>query len=291
MSTTAVSYPVVAALVKAEDMEGMGANRQWQAVNDTQTRFLQEFFRACRGEVGGIREIESIASWNVEEVNAFLRQRGFTIQLKSFDKNTFGVASVLDLLVEWLVKGEVTSVQGVDHKTYPGVKISKGGVQFYNARGHNSPIALLETKTGDRVYMTMLGSAPNDGFDLIARVEALSRSLSPNREFGGLDFPMVDLDQHVDIGWMLGMKTTGYDGQPAWITQALQQTILKMNEVGARAKSAVAIAVTRGGGMKKPDLIINGPFLVWFERDGLAKPLFVGHITQEDWRNPGDITK
>ncbi len=291
MSTTAVTYPIVAALVKAEDMQGMGANRQWQAVNDTQTRFLQEFFRACRDDVSRIREIESIASWNVEEINAFLRQRGFTIQLQPIDENTFGVASVLDLLVEWLVKGEVTTVRGVDRKDYPGVKISKGGVQFYNVHGHNSPIALLETKTGDRVYLTMLDRAPNDGFDLIARAEALSRNLSSNREFGGLVFPMVDLDQRVDIGWLLGLKTTGDDGQPARITQALQQTILKMNEVGARAKSAVAVAVMRSIEMPKPDLIINGPFLVWFERDGLAKPLFVGHITQEDWRNPGDITK
>ncbi len=291
MSTTAVTYPIVAVLVKAEDMQGMGANRQWQAVNDTQARFLQDFFRACRNEVGSIREIESIASWSVKEVNEFLRQRGFTIQLQPFDKNAFGVASVLDLLVEWLVKGEITSVQGVDRKTYPGVKISKGGVRFYNVSGHNNPIAMLETKTGYRVYMTILNNAPNDGFDLIAKAEAFSRNLSSNREFGGLVFPMVDLDQRVDIGWLMGMKTTGDNGQPAWITQALQQTILEMNEVGARAKSAVAISVMRSIEMPKPDMVINDQFLIWFERDGLAKPLFVGHITQEDWRNPGDISK
>lgn len=289
MTTTQVTYPIVAALVAAEIMEGMGPNRQWRAVNDTQTRFLQEFFRACRGEIGGIREIESIASWSVDEINAFLRQRGFTVQLQPFGENTFGVASVLDLLVEWLVKGEVITVHGVDRRDYPGVKISNGGVQIYDARGHNCPIAMLETKTGDHVYMTMLSRAPSDGFDLIAKAQAFSRVLSPNREFGGLVFPMVDLDQRVDIGWLVNMETTGDDGQPAWITQALQQTTLKMNEVGARARSAVAIAVTRSIEMPKPDLVINGPFLVWFRRDGLAKPLFVGHITEESWKNPGDI--
>jgi len=103
---------------------------------------------------------------------------------------------------------------------------------------------------------------------------------------------MVNLDELVDISWLLGMETTAESGQRAWVSQAKQQTILKMNEVGARAKSAVAIAVTRSIEMPKPDMVINGPFLVWFEREGLAPSRSSsGHITQEDWRNPGDISK
>lgn len=289
MSTSVTTYPIVAALVKAEGMSGMGSNRLWQATNDTQRHFLQNFFDNCRGEVGYIPEIDSIASWTVEDINTFLQLRGFTIKLQPFGGDTFGVASVLDLLVEWPVKGEVTTLQGIDRKTYPGVRISGEGVKFFKAYRHDYPIAMLETKTRDRVYMTMLDRNPSDGFDLVERKQKISHGLTPLLEYDGLIFPMVDMDQNVDIGWLLGMHTRGKDGQPARITQALQQTILKMNAVGARAKSAVAVAVTRSIAMPKPDVIINGPFLIWFERDGVTKPFFVGHITQEHWCDPGSI--
>jgi len=54
-------------------------------------------------------------------------------------------------------------------------------------------------------------------------------------------------------------------------------------------ESAVAIAILRATGAPKPDHVINRPFLIWFERDGLSRPLFAGHITPDDWRNPGSI--
>ena len=288
-SKTAATYPIVAALVAAEQMEGMGANRQWQANNDVQRQFLEQFFKPCRNEVGNIPEIESLASWNFEEVNAFLRQRGFIIQLQPFRPPDFGVASVLDLLVEWLQKGEVRTVRGIDSRDYPAVRMSQEGAKFYEVPGHPHPIVALETKTGDVVYMMMLDSEPADEFDLIDQVEGLSRAMQPTYGYGGVIFPMVDLDQKVDISWIIGLTTTGVDGRPARISQALQQNILKINEVGARAKSAVAIAVTLAVHMPEPDLVINGPFLVWFRRSHLAKPLFTGYITQEHWKNPGSL--
>jgi hypothetical protein len=280
---------MVAALVTAEQMEGMGANRQWQASNKLQLQFLEQFFKPCRREVDTIPEIESLASWDVEEINAFLRQRGFTIQLRPFGPATFGVASVLDLLVEWVQKGEVRTVRGIDNRDYPAVRMSQESAKFYEVGGHPHPIVALETKTGDVVYMTMLDSEPAHEFDLIDQVEGLSHAIYPTYQYGGVIFPMVDLDQKVDITWLIGLTTTGVDGGPATVAQALQQNILKINEVGARAKSAVAIAVTRASRMPEPDLVINGPFLVWFERSGLAKPLFTGYITQEHWKNPGSL--
>lgn len=287
MSTTTVTYPIVAALVKAEDI--LGLDRLWEGINSRQQRFLREFFAVCHNEIAHIPEIESIASWQADEVNAFLRKRGFTIQLDPFDDQTFGVASVLDLLVEWLQKGGATVVITDDCRQFPGVRIDVSGVEFYTAPSHAKPIACLKTRSGDEVYMTML-ERPPEGFDLVAKAEHLSHTMGFSSKWGGLVFPMVDLDQKVDISWLLDMRTMGDDLQPAWITQALQQTILKMNEVGARAKSAVAIAVTRGMSVPKPDHIIDRPFLVWFERKGLNKPLFVGHITEDDWKNPGSIT-
>ena len=129
-----------------------------------------------------------------------------------------------------------------------------------------------------------------DNFDLVAQAQEFSSRKREIAEFGGLIFPMVQLNQEVDIKWLLNMNTRGDDGSPAIIAQALQQTKFKMNEVGARAESAVAIHLWKAAVESKPDHIINRPFLIWFERDGLSRPLFVGHITQEDWRNPGSLS-
>jgi serine protease inhibitor len=93
------------------------------------------------------------------------------------------------------------------------------------------------------------------------------------------------------VSWILKMKTYTDDRTEAYISQAIQQTILKMNEEGARAKSAFAGYMPLGTRIpkEKPDMIIDAPFLVWFMRPLLNKPLFVGYIATEDWKNPGSI--
>ena len=283
-----MTYPIVAALVKAEDI--LGENRTWVPINGMQSRFLADFFRICRNEGLGIPEIESIASWSADEINTFLRQRGFDIQLQPFDSLTFGMASVLDLLVEWLEKGWKTSVKCVlDQEWYDAARL-KNGVEYLLSDIHRHPIAAIATKTGDVVYMTKIDDAP-DGFDLVAMAEQLANLSRPVYKFGGLVFPMVDLNQQVDVSWILNMQTFTDDRTEAYISQAVQQTILKMNEEGARAKSAFAGVVTLGTRIpkEKPDMIIDAPFLVWFMRPLLNKPLFVGYIATEDWKNPGSI--
>lgn len=41
--------------------------------------------------------------------------------------------------------------------------------------------------------------------------------------------------------------------------------------------------------LPKPDLVIDRPFLCWIERPGIPVPLFLGHITEEDWKSPGSL--
>ncbi|HZR42553.1 MAG TPA: hypothetical protein VFB12_20700 [Ktedonobacteraceae bacterium] len=291
MTKTWAAYPIVAALVAAEQMEGMGTDRQWQPANDTQQHFLEHHFALCRDEVAGIPEIESLASWSYETINVFLRKRGLTLQLHPFGYPGFGVASVLDLFVRWEQQGEACIVRGVDSHDYPAVRIDRKGVEFYQV-GHKHPIAALKTTSGDWVYLTMHDDEPTHQFDIDHQAEAFSQRLGhPTTEYNGVIFPMVDLDQNVDIGWLLKLSTRAENGDHVEVEQALQQNILKINEVGARAKSAVAMELLPTAAMMhpEPDLVINAPFLLWFERSGFSTPLFAGYITQEHWRNPGHL--
>ena len=82
MSTTTTIYPIISALVKAEDI--LGPQRSWQGINQTQKDFLKAFFTPCRQESEAIPEIESLASFSADELNRFLHEHGFTIQLKPF---------------------------------------------------------------------------------------------------------------------------------------------------------------------------------------------------------------
>lgn len=285
MSTTTVTYPIVAAIKGAEAI--IGPDRQWRPVNPEQERFLAEFFADCKGEIDRLREIETKASWDASELNRFLKAKGFSITLEKFKKGEFGVASVLDLLVEWLAPGQKVPLtyKGTE---YPGVRL-KHGVEFYEAAGHKNPVAILQTKSGDTVCLTALPKAPK-GFDLVSAAQQLAVAKQRTFGFDAVRFPMVDLNQTVDIDWLKGMQTKSSAGQGQKISQAKQQTKLRMNEKGARAQSAVAIGVVATSvRMPKPDLVIDRPFLVWFERAGLAKPLFVGHVTPDDWKAPADL--
>jgi hypothetical protein len=291
MSNTTVIYPIVTALVKAEEI--IGPERAWQPVNRTQALFLSEFFAPRRPESLSINEIESIASFTADDINRFLRQRGFMIQLAPFRRGgnwrEVGVASVLDLLVDWLRPGTETTIRGQDGNVYPAAHLGGTVSSFHQAAHHHYPVAQLQTTSGDRVYMTRLDSASAD-VELLQYAQQLSGTLQPIYDYSGIVFPMVDLKQEVDISWLLDLETTSAIGEPIKIVQALQETHLAMNPEGARAKSAVALGMLVASVYEpKPDLVIDGPFLVWFQRPGLTKPLFVGYITEEDWKNPGEI--
>ncbi len=291
---TAVPYPIVAAITKADDILGKG--RQWNSVNGLQHRFITRYLKSA-SEIASIPEIESIASRNADEINAFLAARGFQIKLDPFvpspNEDPFGTASVLDVLVEWLEEGTKAVVVTPDQKEYPGVRISGEGVRYYQAQGVSvEPIISLQTKSGDRVCLTMSDFGDGeDGFDLVAAVRYLSKNKEPFGEYAGVTFPKVDLDQQVDISWLKEMWTIGAVGARAKVTQALQQTKFKMNEKGARAKSGVAIGIMRSKSVRvpPPELVINRPFLLWIERDGLSQPLFAGHVCEDTWRDPGSL--
>lgn len=290
MTTTTCPLSIVAALLAAETMPGMGRGRVWQSDNDDQAAFLNQFWGQTRAEM--IADLmDAIASWDVSVVNKFLRDRGFTIQLNELPDNTFAAAAVLDLLVEWVVRGTATTFMSeTTGQQYPAVRLEKTGLSFFN--GPSGPAVMIPTnRSADKVLMMAQQSVSPGVFGLMDDARRLLRAVDSDYldTFGGLVFPMVKVRQQVDIGWLLGLRTIGDDGRPAVISQALQENRLRMNEVGAHAQSATAVAVTRGGGGDfKPDLRITDPFLVVFFREGVG-PLFAAHITPEDWKNPGDI--
>ncbi len=288
-SATCTVFPIVSALDKADDMIGKG--RKWNSVNYDQGTFLP-IFDTLREQARGLKEIQSMASRSAEEINNFLASKGFQIKLDPFEEPTdFGTASVLDVLVEWLVEGHITQITSArDGKSvFPAVSLV-AGVSFARAAIHKNPIVVIETKSGDRLCMTVGGRL--ESFDLLNKINALSLGMAPVYDYNGVVFPQVDLDREVDISWLKQLWTTAEDHHDYEVTQALQQTKFRMNEKGARAQSAVAIGISRCTSIQpvRPPVVIDEPFLVWIERPGLKQPLFTGWISEENWKTPKDLS-
>ena len=290
MTRTAVAHPIVAALRAADRI--LGPDRVWRAANERQGRFVDEWLGPGRADLDRIPEIESIASWETAEVNAFLEARRFALRLRSLAPRQFGAAGVLDLRCRWQHPGASTVVEAPVGRTFPAARLTPPGLAFWTAAGHPDPVAVATTMDGDTAALTPLAGAPDD-FDLVALVDALERGLrpiAPAETFGGLVFPMVDLDEQAELPWLEGLRTDALDGGQADVGYAAQQTKLRLNHLSARVQSAATMAVAAGITLPpRPDYVIDRPFLLWFRRPGLALPLAVFHLTEDVWRDPGSL--
>jgi hypothetical protein len=274
MSKSVCLIPIIGCLNVSEEI--LGPERTWHEVNETQTEFLK-IFSDARSKIASLPEIKSIASYDAAAINKFLSDNGFSLQLPAIEHPDFGVASLINILIEWLEEGEETKI-----KDYPGVYIEDA--KFWKHPDLPNPIVRLFTKSDDQVFMSMIDDPP-ENFQLLELIAKAERSTCCF-DYKGVEFPMIDYDQEIDISWIKGLNTVGDDKQLAIITQALQQTKFKMNEIGARVQSAVAMVMARC--LPKPRLVIDKPFLLWiYRRDTLGDtPLFVGYFTEEVWKKP-----
>ncbi|TFG27158.1 hypothetical protein EU527_18895, partial [Candidatus Thorarchaeota archaeon] len=152
-----VTYPIVSALLKAEEFLKCADNLI--PINQTQKTFVEEFYNSCKKEIPKIKEIESIADTNVKNINKWLKERGFSIQLSPISKGNFGVASMLDLFGKWANNGEKWTVVTEKEEYFPGVKMANYGLGFYRLEGNPNIIIEIETRASDRVYLMMADDA------------------------------------------------------------------------------------------------------------------------------------
>lgn len=284
-TTSSVMYPIVGALAEAD--RELGPNRSWRSVNDRQGKFCSSIYPYCRNDLTKIPELVCQASRHDDVINHFLRENGFDIQLREFSEGDFGVASVLRLLLDWKEAGEIIDVHlhsDSANEKFAGVKLSSDIVTYHTVLAHGHPVAEIATKSDDKVYLTMVDEPVGDG-ELEDFATRILRGLRENwRLTGSLCFPMVDLNHRVDISWLLGMHTTDESGVPAFIRQALQQTMFSMDHLGAVVRSAAAMAISKGGPPKGH--VIDRPFVAIVTRPTVSRPLFIGYLDTPCWKQP-----
>jgi len=263
----------------------LGKDRVWSSTNPDQQQFLR-WLKEYAKDVMEMKDIKAKASKSVVELNAFLKENGFDIQLEAFrDPEGFGVVSILDRLVNWLTTGEDRTVR-VDGKTYPAFRLTEG-VEFWNTSDSPNPIVKIQTKSGDTVCLTF-GDQELEGVELAKKIlHIVQAEKIPNWDsYDGVIIPDVMIDMKPSLDWLLGMSTRDEKDQTWFISQALQQAKFAMNKLGARIKVATAIAMSRGLPPEpKPDLIFDRPFYLWIEgREGSKLPMAMIYVDTDTWK-------
>ena len=255
-------------------------------VTDQQGTFL-EMFEDLMHDVQSVPELESRADQDEKVINAWLRERGFDIQLSpNPDPQGFAVASIFDILLNWLHAGTKTYVVDRNQNDHMGVSMKGGVAVAHMVALHPHPVVRIATKSGDTVCMSMVDDIPDDIAGLFLKIADLERVKATSYNYKGVVFPMVDMNIRNDISWISGLQVGG----GYRVAEALQQTKFRMNEVGARAQSAVAMSFSRGitASSDEPH-IIDRPFVLWIRREGFEFPLFAALLCEDVWKEPAEL--
>ena len=271
---TDVVHPLIGCLLEAEGVIGKS---DWRPFNDFQKSLLHRL--AHNRDLSAFeKELQSIASFDVDEINRFLEDSGFSISLNPFtNPQSFGVASVLVVNVQWKKKGEEEKVF-FGGKAYPAVR-QKGFLA--RSRAHNEPIVAIETQNGDTVFLTK-APHPLKSDELYPWVKEVSGAVSVSGS-ASVIFPCASLHQTKHLHELLDMEI---DDGKYFIGQALQETKFKLDLLGAKVESAAAMElVFRSVRLSESEtVVIDHPFVCWIRRNGIIDPYFMGYIPESAWK-------
>jgi hypothetical protein len=286
---TQVVLPILGCLKAAEEFLSGDVPFQgkWIPGNEDQYQFLKRFesYKVLVTELGDT--LRRKADKDINVINAWLKENGFDIELQPETEKHFAVASILDVLVEWVNTGDVTVIYN-DRGSFPAVSIKKP-VKYLDKSKYPFPIVMLETKSGDEVYMTVADYVSNETFGLTDKVDELRKIVSETSPAtcDVVVFPMVNYNSIVDISWIQGLANS----DDWYVGQAIQQTKFRMNEIGARAQSAVAMTFRKCCVSHEDIVHIDKPFILWIRRPGVPIPLFAGVFGEDVWKKPKNLNE
>jgi hypothetical protein len=265
----------------------------WSTINDEQMQF-NDWYAKFSDQIAELRGLAALASLDYQVLNKFLVEHGFEPKFDEFDG--VGVASLLDMLVEWFVEAAqaiVFSHCDEELMKYPAFSLDAGGVEIFDPEFGAGPLARIKTKSGDSLWLQM-EPAPTDGLHLalVAQAVAQSSKRINTRWTAGVVVPKVEIITEPDLSWMLGFNTRSERDGYHSICQAFQMFRFRMNEEGARAKVATGFATTRGVSRDPQPLVFDRPFMGYSTQAGYDDlPLAAFYADKDSWFEPtGSLT-
>lgn len=285
---TLAIFPVLGCLRACE--EWLEGEQQWTPVNEEQVEFLEHFIEYVGLTDALGSNLVRKASDKISVINDFLAANGFPDLKLTVEPGPGGfcVGSVLDVLCEWLKEGDKTTISN-EKGSFPGVKLKQGVCAYMDTDVHPFPVVKIRTKSGDVLCMSICGTLSSDKYAIHWKAETL-RAIQKPYACEGVIFPMVKYERMIDISYLKGLRTSPEIAH--WfVAEAIQKTRFRMNEFGARAQSAAAMTMRFSCCItdQKPWIVIDKPFIMWIERQGVTIPLFEGVFAEDVWENPGSL--
>jgi len=277
-------------LFTAEEYLGRGS-LNWQARTRDQLSIIR-LLPEVRRIAARIPTLDSWARPTAEELNPILQEHGFDIRLEHWknDGLSFGVVAVSDITVLWKAIGDAGEGIVIGGKPAFILERKTAEVKFYTSKSSLHPIVGISTQSDDdKVFIVKMPIAPERlGFlGVISRIRSSLEPLESN--WDGVQIPMVKMDARPSMDWFRGIQAYHQHSLVAELVQVIQQIKFAMNQHGARNMEATAGQVRS---LALPDYyIVDGPFLAWLERPGIQFPLWMHHITEESWMDPGDLSQ
>jgi len=282
----------IAGALKAAD-ELLGQHGSWRLPRGEK---LEVVLPQLTSELSELSEImifkAGLGLAGVKEVNKFLLDNKFTIQLAESGFVELAAASILDLQGRWPGKYNPKRIENhvlASGNIVPAIRLK--GVKGYFMDNHNHPVISLQTEMdhdlGPIVFITRYEGELSDGasalFDLTSQWQREIAARPDYDKFLEVTIPMIHLHLSGDIEELLDGHT-----EDLIITQALFEHILKMNEAGFRARAAAVFAATRSLRPRTEPYAIDGPFIAWVETQSGINA-FSAYVVEKDMRDPGNL--
>ena len=289
MATHALDIITILKCIKEAEDKFLGERRKW-GTKDEKQALIFEWYAKYRDVLDKITGLDAKASKDAQELNDFLKSKGFAPMFHELTSNDIGVASILDKMVKWL-KGtaQVVDIVAENRQTYPGFELPKEGtVIFETPRGL---LAELRTRSNDTLWLLLPSRGiALEGLEMVKMAfELMSESHAPSMGYAGAEIPMLDFEIEPDINFMNSADTYDQQGAYWFIAQAFQAFKMRMDEEGARVKVATGIRLYTAKIPVKVKLVFNRPFYGWWTQDSLkGLPMAVFCANYDSWRKSAD---
>ncbi len=287
-------YPIVGAVMMGQDV--VGVVQDWDGINKDQRRLIEEFLPAARGELTHIPEMQALASSSPGDVSSFLSEHGFSGHASAetrADVPVLHLVAILSVSPEWRERGGPCEVNAASGGTYKGVRLQETSVSFYQSDSHPDPIACINTKSFDRVFVTPfeVELAKNDpAFGLLDAAQRIEATLTDCHDFGELIIPKVVFQSSGTVDWLVGMGAS-VGALRSRVASATMGTRVGLDEGGIEVTTYAHVEIPLAAPSPLPPFVIDRPFLLWVSRgadtpafpDPLVYPLFVGYFAEDSW--------
>lgn len=278
----------LATILKALSTLRAFLEQEWTADNEQQRMYLN-YLSAFGPKLETFSDIKGFASFETSQINHFLTQNGQPGDFPELGIGDIGATSIFDLLMNWQVVGEKTTIYAHDGNEYPAFSLPADQVRIFNNVLTQGEVLRIQTVLpGSSLFICTSDKLRFDTLSGLNLVKiAMSIMDSPMSEYSNpykfVNLPMIDYGDHYAVSDLHGMRI-GVGS----ISNAEQRMLFRMNEKGARMMARTDINVSFCLEDIPPSYTVTTPFLAFVGRSA-GVPFGTVYCDYDVWKEPAEL--